>query len=72
MSEFAKVHRTYFESDAGKELMKSLRAIIKHQHEKAETMVDAEQSYAYTQRARGVREAIDIINSMIATKKPPM
>jgi hypothetical protein len=70
MSEFAKVHRTYFESDAGKELMTSINATITDMHKKAESNPDL--AVAFTQRAKGIREVIDIINSMTAIRKQPM
>lgn len=70
MSEFAKIHRTYFESDAGKELMSSITVTIDDLHKKAES--NPEFAVAFTQRAKGVREVLDIINSMIAIRKQPM
>lgn len=70
MSQFAKEHRAYFDSDAGRELVDSLKTEIDAKHAKAETATDSDLSFAFTQRAKGVREALDIINSMIAGKKP--
>jgi hypothetical protein len=72
MSEFAKIHRTYFESDAGKELLSSLNVTIDDLHKKAEQAADRDLSFAFTQRAKGAREVLDIINSMTATRKQPM
>lgn len=68
MSELAKQHRIYFESDAGKELLQSLQVQITAMHQKAENSPELARDFA--QRAKGIREALDIISSMIAERKP--
>lgn len=71
MSQYRKEHRQYFESDAGKELVKALKATITQNHQKAESSLNRDESYAYTQRASGIRDVLDVIHSMTAGGKKP-
>lgn len=71
MSQYRKEHRQYFESDAGQELLKALTEQIDLNHTKAENVTSRDESFAYTQRASGIRDSLDVINSMTAGGKKP-
>jgi hypothetical protein len=60
-------YRDFFkDSQAGEHFTNSLAYLIEQNHHKAENEPDNARDY--TQRAKGVREVLDVINSYSATK----
>jgi hypothetical protein len=58
-------YRAFFiDNPTGQELLNSFNEIISTQHTKAEN--DPDHARDYTQRAKGVREAISLIHSLSA------
>lgn len=57
----------FIKAEAGQQFMKHLSELITTQHEKAEN--EPELSRDYVQRAKGVREVIQHIQSMSAERK---
>lgn len=68
MSQFQAAYQQFFESPAGLEFVKTLTDIIDNQHQKAEN--EPERASAYTQRAKGIREALQVIQSVTAERNP--
>lgn len=65
-----KQYREFFkESEYGVKFVERLNEQISAQHMKAED--DPDHSRDYTQRAKGVREVLDLINSLCAGSKKP-
>lgn len=70
MSQFTKAYRDFFlESQAGQEFVKSLESLIDANHDKADDATDPMITFAHSQRAKGVKEAIAKINSLTAGVK---
>lgn len=66
----SKRYREYFiESNDGQAFMLSLDSLIQSQHAKAEDTTSKDESFAYTQRAKGIREVIVTINSLTTEAK---
>lgn len=72
MSQFATQYKEFFtETEAGKEYIKALEFKIEAAHTDAERTIDQESSFAYTQRAKGIREVLELTKSLqMEVKKP--
>lgn len=67
MSQFAKEYKQFFESPAGIEFLTTVTGMIDTNHEKAEN--DPEHSRDHMQRAKGNREVLNVIKSILAIGK---
>ncbi len=68
MKELGAGYRAFFESKPGEELLKFIEDVIVSSHEKAEK--EPELARDYVQRAKGSREVLEHINSILAERKP--
>lgn len=72
MSQFAKQYRDFFENtEAGVQLLADLSTLERAEQLNASNTEDMQQSYAHTQRAKGVQQAIGKINSLMTEAKKP-
>lgn len=72
MSENTTRYREFFkESPEGLAYIATLHDLITTQHEKAEDTDDPQASHAYTQRAKGIREALSLISTLTTEAKKP-
>lgn len=66
MSSTLKKHYTsFFRSEGGEHLLKTITQIITSNHEQAEK--DPDHARDYVQRAKGAREVLDHISSVVGT-----
>lgn len=72
MSQFATQYKEFFtDSDAGQEYIKAIESRIESVHGEAERTIDQESSFAYVQRAKGIREVLELTRSLqMEVKKP--
>ena len=70
MSQFTKQYQDFFrDSEAGQQVLKDLELLINANHLKAED--DPDHSRDHMQRAKGNREALNKINSLLVEVKKP-
>jgi hypothetical protein len=70
MSERTGNYRAFFiESPEGAEFIVKLKELINTQHEHAEATDDPSIAFSYTQRAKGIREAISLISTLTTDAK---
>lgn len=67
MSQFSKEYKQFFESPAGTEFLTTMTNMIDSNHEKAENEPD--KSRDYMQRAKGNREVLNVVKSILAERK---
>lgn len=67
MIEIKKAYNTFFRSKGGQHLTSIITEIITSNHLKAEQ--SPELARDYVQRAKGAREVLDHINSVLSTKE---
>jgi hypothetical protein len=68
MSQYQGEYETFFKSPAGQQCLTTITALIDSNHQQAENV--PENARDYMQRAKGNREVLDHINSVMNSGKP--